>query len=107
MNKLEKDSNLLYLKKRLYLFPMLGLWILVRLGSFGIGFGVFILQILKNILLAPFLILKKIWNFCQTVFHPLNKRQRAKTSTPFLHLHKHRGRPRSQPILVFVFQKNK
>lgn len=69
-----------------FFLPIILLWILLKLGDFGIGFIVFILSLFRFIVYLPFIFLYDVANLINSYLRPLRKR--------------HRGRPPSRPVLV-------
>lgn len=79
---------------------LLFIWLLVKLGDFGIGFVIFTWKFFIFVLLSPFravqIVAQKVWSLGKQLF--------LSVKAPFLqsrfHSKKHRGRPNKQPVLV-------
>lgn len=91
-------------KNPILLLALLFVWLLVKLGEFGIGFFVFTLNIIKFILFSPF---RAVYMVCQKLVSLTKKIYlfiKQKNIIGKLSLKKHRGRPNHQPTLVRFFK---
>jgi 1A family penicillin-binding protein len=94
--KIEIKTN----KNPAFFLILLFIWLLVKLGEFGIGFAFFTWSFFVFVLLSPFraikIVAQKVWFLSKKLFS-FSKRP---FHTSRFHLKKHRGRPNKQPLLV-------
>jgi 1A family penicillin-binding protein len=76
------------------------IWFLVKLGDFGIGFGVFTKDVIIYIVLSPFKTIFFISGLISKLFHVAFKTNKQSVLFGLVAVKKHRGRPNHQPLLV-------